>query len=119
MVFEGHDWDGLATSLGYRDEHHMWYDLYISNLFSINQIAAKLGFSPATIAKKIEEAGLPKRSRGGANNAGKMQLRLHLLDQRLVFDSTTPYLAKLLKCNPTTIWKYKTAKRNAPIGGPV
>ena len=110
-----HDWDNLATSLGYRDEYHMLYDLYVSNQLSVNQIGHKLGYSAGTISLRLKRNGLPARARGGANNTPRKLLALHYLDQRLIY-STSPFdIAHLLNCRHTTVWKYKTGKKYPPI----
>lgn len=114
MTFQGTDWDSLATSFGYKSAYHMFYDLYIVNSLPFSQIAKKLGYSQAGIYRVITNLGLPKRKRGGANNAPKHRKALHMLDQRLVFNKTTTELAKLLSCHPSTVWKYKSGK--TPIG---
>jgi DNA-binding CsgD family transcriptional regulator len=115
MTFQGTDWGDLAASLGYKSDYQMFYDLYLGNNLSLSQIAKKIGYSSATIDAQLRRLGLPKRTRGGANNIAKYKRLLHLMDQRYVYQQTSSQLAKLLGCHSSTVWKYKTAQRNVPI----
>ena len=101
------DWDNLARMLGYTDEEEMLRDLYEEERFSIAQIARKLGAGHATIARRMGIYDIAKRRRGGPNNRPKQTARLHMLDQRLIWSSSSAQIARLLDMHVSTVWKYK------------
>lgn len=106
------DWSAFASSLFYDSEFDMWFDLYVTHQNSLSQLAEKLGYSSATILARLELYNIPKRSRGGANNKARIGRILHLMDQRVVFSTKSKTLAKKLKANFTSIWKYKRQEKS-------
>ncbi len=117
------NWDEIAILLGYADEEEMLKDLYAKRLFSLHQIASKLGVGSTTIARRLSYYDIAKRKPGGFQNRAPARKKLHLLDQRLVFSKTIGWLADYLNVHRTTVWKYKNQRgiheilRNQPDEG--
>ncbi len=104
------DWEELSTTLGYNSEYQMWHDLYVTNSFSVNVIAKKLGCSAPTVSNRLKKYTISARRRGGPNNTAKIRTKLHLMDQRLIFCQTSKAIARMLRINYGTVWKYKNFK---------
>lgn len=101
------DWDTFAKSLGYGNEFEMFYNLYVEERLSFQDIANALTVSTTRVAKKLQEFGIPTRPRGGANNKGTQRIRLHKMDQRIVFFLPHQEVIKLTSVSHWTLTTYK------------
>lgn len=102
-----------ANALGYDDARAMFEDMYTTQLLSINQISRRLGCGPATVNRWLRQCQIPRRSKGGANRSPVLHYKLHLMDQRYVFNTKNSELAKLLNMNPAYVYKYKMRVKGA------
>ena len=99
-------WNEIATTIGYKDEEQMLYDMYIKQRLSLITIGEKLGSGKATIRNRLIFYNIDRREKGGPNNPSQKRLFLHLLDQRYVRTTSKRDIAKLLDSHPSTVWRY-------------
>ena len=101
------DWHGIARSLGYDSEKEMFYDLYIVEEMSLAQIGRRLGFGNTILRRRITACGINLRGQGGPNNLSRLNRKLHYADQRLIFKTPLPQVAKMFKVHAPSVWKYR------------
>lgn len=65
------DWTPIANTLGYKDEVEMLQDLYVTQGFSVEDLAKRLGYSKNNVRRRLLFNDIPLRGRGGRNNLGK------------------------------------------------
>jgi hypothetical protein len=61
-------WNGYAKTLGYKNQREMLRDLYKSR--SLRSIADLLGMTTSAVAYHMEQLGIRRRPKGGANFHG-------------------------------------------------
>lgn len=98
---------------GYASTTEMLEDLYINEGLTMMQIAMRLDVNHETIRKWMQELGVPIRKPGGANRHPKLSWSLHRMDPRVVYKNHDLFLASLLGCSRSIVYKYK--KRMAEI----
>lgn len=96
------DWTPYAKTLGYASEEEMLKDLYITQGFSAEDIATRLGFSRNNVRRRLTLLGVKFRARGGKNNLGNRSLA-DVTDEELL---SNPFeLAKAHDIHVSTVFK--------------
>lgn len=98
-------WNELARSIHFEDEKNMWEALYVAEARSISDLAKVLGFGTATVARRLQMAGVVKRGRGGRQTPARVHFKLFHLDQRYVRMSSIAELAKLCDSSFAAVYK--------------
>jgi transposase len=108
------DWDQLARSIGYDNERQMLLDLYCARQCSISDIAQRLEAGTATINRRLDLAGINKRTRGGSNYQATQSYKLFHLDQRVLDKFDLETLSTVTRVSKSLCYKYR-ARRNRAI----
>lgn len=95
-------WQPIAETLGYKSEREMLEDLYVTQGFSIQDLAVKLGYARNNIRRRLLIHGFELRSRGGKNNRGDGKLA-ELPDEKMRENPFT--LAKEFGVHPATVFR--------------
>ena len=100
------DWEALSHRLGYSDERAMFLDLYEHQGISVIDLGERLGFTRGTIARRLGQLKITKRSRGGANNEFAQRFRLWRFDQRMLRCLPKGALCEVLSVGLPTLQSY-------------
>jgi len=104
------DWDVLAKHLGFTDERDMLEDLYETQELPISEIARRLEVGTATINRRLDQLGVCKRKRGGANRSGDQTLKLFRLDPRVVLSLRPKLLSELTGVSKPLCYKFQKSR---------
>jgi transposase len=105
------DWGAIALYLGYTNELEMLTDMYVTRGMSCQAIATRVGMKQATVLRRLRLSGIERRQRGGPQSSQRQWHRLHLLDQRYVFNTSLSVVAKHMQVSVSLVYKYKRAMK--------
>lgn len=98
-------WSAEANALGYENEREMLKNLYEDREMSFSEIAHVLGYSLASVRKRVIAYGIGTRKRGGPNFFGRRKLKAVPSEE---LEKTSPkVLAEKYRVHIATVFKEK------------